>query len=112
MKYPYHKPIFLKISLASKKEKTSAETGTKLDFISFIWDNYHILKLDEKNWQCLWCNIIFQGINAAKTVARALGKNGMYIKSFYVPKDKVHITRYQELHNCKQTQKGVLLDYS
>ena len=36
----------------------------------------------------------------------------MYIKSCYVPKDKSHITRYQELHNYKQTRKGFLLDYS
>ena len=31
------------------KEKTSAETATKLDFISSIWDDDHIWRLDEKN---------------------------------------------------------------
>ena len=30
------------------REKKSAETKTKLDFISYIWDNYHILSLDKK----------------------------------------------------------------
>ena len=30
------------------KEKTSAETSTKLDFISSIWDDDHIQRLDEK----------------------------------------------------------------
>ena len=35
------------------KEKTSAETETKLDFISSIWNDDHILRLDERNWQCL-----------------------------------------------------------
>ena len=30
------------------KEKTSAETETKLEFISSIWDDDHILRLDEK----------------------------------------------------------------
>ena len=30
------------------KEKTSAETATKLDFISSIWDDDHIKRLDEK----------------------------------------------------------------
>ena len=30
------------------KEKTSAETETKLDLISYIWDDGHIMRLDEK----------------------------------------------------------------
>ena len=30
------------------KEKTSVETETKIDFISSIWDDDHIRRLDEK----------------------------------------------------------------
>ena len=30
------------------KEKTSAEIATKMDFISSIWDDDHIRRLDEK----------------------------------------------------------------
>ena len=41
-----------------------------------------------------------------------LGKKGIHIKSCYVPKEKSHITIYQELHHFKQTRKGALLDYS
>ena len=81
------------------KEKKSAETETKTDFISSIWDYDHILRLDEKNWQCLWCNQSFQGINATKALARVLVKKGMHIKTLYVPKEKSHITRYQELQH-------------
>ena len=81
------------------KEKKSAETETKLDFISYIWDDDDILRLDEKNWQCLWCNKSCQGINATKGLAHILGKEGMHIKSCYVPKDKSHIKRYQELQH-------------
>ena len=92
------------------KEKTSAETEAKLDFILSIWDDDHILRLDEKKWQCLWLNTIFQGINATKALANVLGKKGMHIKSCYVPKEKSHITRYQELQHYKQTQKVLLLD--
>ena len=98
--------------LLLNKEKTSAKTETKLDFIPSIWDDYHILRLDEKNWQCLWCNATFQGINATKALAHVLRNKGMHIKSCYVAKYKAHITRYQELQNYKQTRKGVLLDYS
>ena len=32
-------------------EKTRAETETKLDFISSIWDDDHILRIDENNWK-------------------------------------------------------------
>ena len=37
------------------KEKTSAETKTKLDLIISIWDDDHILRLDEKydNTYCI-----------------------------------------------------------
>ena len=69
----------------SNKEKSSAETETKLDFISYIWDNDHILRLDEKNWQCSWLTKIFQGINATKDLVHVMGKNSMHIKSCYVP---------------------------
>ena len=94
------------------KEKTSAETATKLDIISSIWDDDHIRRVDEKNWQCLWCNQIFQGINATKVIAHVLGKKGMHIKICHVDKDKSHTTRYQELQNYKQAPKGVIHDYS
>ena len=91
---------------------TSAETATNLDFFSFIWDDDHIRRLDQKNWQCLWCNQSVQGINATKDLAYVLGKKGVHIKSCYLDKDKAHKTRYQELQHYKQTRKGVIIDYS
>ena len=93
-------------------EKSSAETATKLDLISSVWGDDHIRRIDGKNWQCLWCNQCFQGINATKALAHVLGKKGVNIKSCYVAKDKYHTTRYQELQHNKQTRKGVLLYYS
>ena len=81
------------------KEKTSAETETKRDFISSIWDDDHIWRLDEKNWQLLWCDQNFQGINATKALAHLLVKKGTHIKSCYVSKEKHHIKRYQELQH-------------
>ena len=70
------------------------------------------MRLDEKNCQVSWCNIIFQRINATKALDHVLGKKGVNIKSCYVPMQKPHITRYQELQHYKQTKKGVLLHYS
>ena len=40
-----------------------------------------------------------------------MGKKVTHIKSCYVPTEKYHIIRYQELQHYKQTWKGVLLDY-
>ena len=84
------------------KENTSAETETKLVFVSSVCGNDHILRLDENNWQCLWCTKLFQGINATKDIAHVMGKKGVHLKRCCVPKDKYHITRYQELQHYKQ----------
>ena len=56
------------------QEKISAETATKLDFVSSIWDDDHIWRIDEKNWQCSWCNQTFQGINATKALVHVFEK--------------------------------------
>ena len=93
-------------------ENKCAETETKLDFISSICDYDHIHPVDENNWQCLWCNTIFQGINATKALARILGKRGVYIESFYSSINKTHITRYQDLQHFKAAWKGVIHNYS
>ena len=74
--------------------KECAETETKLDFISSISYDDHNLRLDKNNWQWLWCNTSFQGINATKALDHVLGNKGMYSKTSYVPKDKDHITIY------------------
>ena len=71
-------------------------------------DDDHILILDENNWQFLWCNTNFQGINAIKAIARLLRKKVIHIKSCCVPNDKDHIKRYQELQKYKQARKDVL----
>ena len=65
-------------------ENTYTETETKLDFISSNWDDDNMMRLDENNWQCLWCNKLLQVINSNKAFARVLGKKGMNIKNCYV----------------------------
>ena len=41
-----------KIHSLSNNEKACAGKETKLDFISSIWDEDLIQRLDENNWQC------------------------------------------------------------
>ena len=81
------------------EKKINSETETKLDFISYIWDDDHILILDENNWQLLCCNTRFQVMNSTKALAHVLGKKGIHIKSCYVAKERAHTTRYQELQH-------------
>ena len=83
------------------KYNTSTETETKLDFVSSIWDDDLILRLDEKTGNSYGVIQFPKGINATNYLAPVLEKKGMHIKSCYVPKEKSHITRYHELLNYK-----------
>ena len=91
---------------------THVTENPKLDFISSIWDDDLIQRLDENNWQCLWCDKIFQGINATKALDHVLEKKGMHIKSCYAAMEKFYLTRHQELQHFKAARKGVIHDYS
>ena len=84
----------------------------KLDFISYIWDDDCIQRLDENKWQCFWCNNIFQVINATKVLDRVLVTKGVYIKSCYASMDKYPLTIYQELQHFKAARKVAIKDYS
>ena len=84
----------LNFHLLFNKERIISETETKIDFISSIWDDDNILRLDKNNLQCLWCTNVVQVINDTKALAHVMGKKGMYTKSCCVTKIKSHITRY------------------
>ena len=43
-----------------------------LSYISSIWEEKHIEKLENNQWKCLWCDVKFQGINAKKALAHLL----------------------------------------
>ena len=58
-------------------EKSYIEKETKLDFISSIWDDYCIQRLDDNNWQCLWHNESYQGINATNALTHVLEKRAL-----------------------------------
>ena len=80
---------FSKYHYCFNNQKTCAETETNIDFISSIWDDDQIMRLDEKNWQFLWCNTNFQGINDTEALDQVLGKKVMHIKIVQVPKEKL-----------------------
>ena len=59
-----------KISTHCLIMKRHAQEKTKLDFI--------FQRLDENNWQCLWCNKIFQVINNTEDLYHLMGKKYAY----------------------------------
>ena len=71
------------------KEKTSAETETRLNIISYLWDDVHIMSLDEKTDNAYGVIKVLQGINATKALAHIFGKKGLHIGSCYVPKENI-----------------------
>ena len=91
-------------------ENICAETETKLYFISSIWDDDQIIRLDENNWQCLWCDTSFQEINDTKALHRVLGKKVVHIKSCYVTKDKAHIKNTKGFSNKNRIRRVFFLN--
>ena len=61
---------------------------TKLDFISSIWDDDHIWKLDEKNWQCVWCNQFFKESMLLRLLLAHWGRRVCILKVFMLLKTK------------------------
>ena len=88
--------------LLFNNEKKYAETETNINFISYSWDDDHIQRFEENNWQCLCWNKIFQVINDTKDIAHLMGKKGMHIKVFYAYMDKDNVRIYQDINHFKQ----------
>ena len=75
-------------------------------FISSIWDDDNIQRLEGNNWHFLWYYKTFKGINATMVLSHIPQKKGMNVKKAYI--DKSHTTKYQELQHLKASQKGVI----
>ena len=83
-----------------------------LTFIKSIWEDDYIEKLEDNQWKCLWCEIIFQGINATKALAHVIGTKSMHIKQCTASIDQACLSRYKELQQIKVSKKGLLNNYS
>ena len=81
------------------------------NFISSIWEDDGIERLENIKWKCLWCGMTFQGTNDTTALAHVLGTRGMYINSCHDDIDKYHLSRYKYLHNYKAARKSVINDH-
>ena len=75
-----------------------------------IWEDGHIQRPENNQRKCLWCDVIFQGINSTKALARVIGTRSIHIKRCFAEIDQYHLSRYKNLHPMKLSKKG-LIDY-
>ena len=64
-----------------------------LSYISSIWEDDHIEKLENNQWKCLWCYVKLKGINATKALAHVIGTKCMHIKICTASIDKSYLSR-------------------
>ena len=64
-----------------------------LSYISSIWEEEHIEKLEDNQWKCLWCDVKFQVINATKSLAHVIGTECININRCTASIDKVYLSR-------------------
>ena len=73
-----------------------------LSYISSIWEDDRIERLENNQWKCLWCNVIFQVINATKALYHVIETKRMHIKRCISSIYQYHLSRYKDL-NCLHT---------
>ena len=80
--------------------------------ISSIWEDDRIERLENNQCKFLWCNVIFQGINAAKDLYNSILIRSVHIERCFGSIDKDHLSRYKEIQIIKAAKKGLIDDYS
>ena len=101
-----------KYHLLFGRKPSNSKKIAVLTSIKSIWDDDQIEKLEDNHWNCLWCDVTFQGINATKDIAHVIGTKSMHIKRCTASIYQAHISRYKELQQIKAAKKGLLNDYS
>ena len=100
-----------KYHLLFSRKPSNCNNIAVITLIKSIWDDDHIEKLEDNQWNCLWCDFTFQGINATKALTRVIGTKCIHIKRCTASIDKAGISRYKELQQIKAAKKGLLNYY-
>ena len=86
-----------KFHLIFRRKPSNSGNIVVLCSISSIWEDKHIEKLKDNQWNCLWCDVKFQGINATKALAHVIGTKIMHINICTASIDQYYLSRYKEL---------------
>ena len=62
-----------------------------LGSISSILEDELTERLKNNRWKGLWCNVIFQGIVATKSLSRVIGTRSIHIKIFFASTNQTHL---------------------
>ena len=62
-----------------------------LTSIKSIWNDDHIEKLEDNQWNFLWRDFTFQGIIATKALDHVIGTKCMHIKRYTASIEQAHI---------------------
>ena len=57
-------------------------------YTTSIWEDEHIHGLENNQWKCLWCNVIFHVINDTKALAHVIRTRGIHINSCFTDIDQ------------------------
>ena len=100
----YH-PIF------SRKPSNSGNIAV-LSSIPSIWEDDHIKKLEDNQWNYLWGDVKFQGINETKDLDHVIGTKCIHINRCTASIYQAYLSRHKELHKTKAAKKGLLNNHS
>ena len=95
--------------LLSRKPSHIGNTEV-LSSISYLWEYDQIKRLENNQWKCLWCNVIFQSINATNALDHIIGKK-MHIKICQYSIYQYNLSIYKVLQHTKASKKGLINDY-
>ena len=80
--------------LFSRKPLNSGNVAV-LSSIKSIWEDKHIENLEDNQCKCLWCDVIFQVINATKALSHVIGTKIIHIKQCTASIDQDCLSRYK-----------------
>ena len=67
--------------------------------------------LENNWWSCLWCNVIFQGINTTKGISHVIITRGLHINSCFSDIDQSHLSIYKNIQLIKSSKRIIINDY-
>ena len=69
-----------KYHLLFGRKPSNSDNIAVLTSIKWIWEDDQIEKLEDNQWKCLWCDVMFQGINATEDLGHVIGTKSIHIK--------------------------------
>ena len=93
------------------KKTSHIEKNEVLSYITSIWEYGRTEWLENNQWKCLWCNLIFEGINSTKDIYVVIITRIMHINILFSEIYQYHSSRYKDLQIIKDANNGLINNY-